>query len=85
MTPALWAEVTAMYSTIRALQDDVEDGLWDEVKEAADNYRANVKDAGDDQAAIDAARDGFLEDFNDILADYGYPAITEPTPTTAAP
>ena len=80
MTPALWSELTAMYSTIRALRDDVEDGLWDEVKEAAYMYRANVKDAGDDQTAIDAARDGFLEDFNDILADYGYPAITEPTP-----
>ncbi len=88
MTPTLWTTVSDQYKTIRALKDDVEDGMWDEVKEAWDLYmeicnevKAEHPDFEDRSAVLntpDGPRDEFLEVFNDILADYGYPVITEP-------
>ena len=80
MTPQQWSEVVGMYQTLRALCDDVEDGMWEQAKEAAAEYRAS--DRGDN-AKLD-----FANDLNDILAEFGYPKIVidEPaTDTTIAP
>lgn len=58
-------EAKELYSVISMLKDDVEDGMWEMVKDAADNYRSSAKDDDDKQ--------GFVDDLVEALDYYGYP------------
>lgn len=60
-----FAEAKALYSTISLMRESVEDGMWESVKEAADDYRASFKEDDDKQA--------FVDDLIEILDSYGYP------------
>ncbi len=78
MTPETWANIWSHYRMLKALKDDLPDGMWDDIAEAADAYlTAKFAVTDGDPVAINALREQFLEDLNEVLIDYGYAAYGE--------